>query len=127
MTYGGSTQDWDYQYDPAGRLSNAALTGSGSADYTYRPDGALTQVSASTVFPESGDTFSATASSPYLFKSANHDVQYDSDNTGRIVGYDGFTLNYDARGRLATATDGNITARYDYDLSGWRVLTVWRE
>jgi len=132
LNYGAEEIDWSYFYDGAGRLATALNTKDSSlASYIYEDDGSLlTMIGDGPTFEAAGLKGTLTCPRGIGYKPTcmkNGDVlttTADYDATGRLIRWlpRGLDLSYDARGRLYQASNADLTARYYYDASGWRVL-----
>jgi len=146
LTYSnGDVSSFDYDYDRAGRLSRATFSGTtggatptptnGSAVYTYDPDGGLAKVVvtgtgltgvASIDCARSGNDLRPACNTPPDANGAGTPLVAagDWDVSGRLTKWQGMSLSYDARGRLAKATrsSDSLEARYYYDAAGMRIL-----
>jgi len=91
-TRGGTTQVFDYGYDPAGRLNEVKRDGTAIARYDYDPNGNRTHLNG--------------------LQIAHYDAQ------DRLLDYQGATYQYTANGELKQRTSGGQTTQYDYDVLG---------
>lgn len=101
-TVAGVAHDYDYVYDPAGRLTQVSQDGVVVEHYEYAaPNGARSSVT------KGGTTTSAT---------------YDEQD--RIKTFGSLTYAFDDAGRLTSVSDGITTTTYVYDARGNLVRVV---
>jgi RHS repeat-associated protein len=94
-TIEGTTDTWDYTYDPAGRLQEVHRNGNRLSHYDYDANGnRLAHITPA-------ETVTAT---------------YDDQD--RLLTYGGIAYTYTANGELATKTQNGQTVRYEYDEIG---------
>lgn len=126
-------------YDAAGRVSTKVETRSGAThtfDYTYDPNGQLTDVTRDGVpFETYGYDQNGNRTSRRVGNEAVRDATYDrqdritsgagmayvTDGAGFVVGRGADSFTYDSGGRLIAATTGDTTSAYSYDAMGRRV------
>ena len=104
---------WSYGYDALDRLTSASRP-TESFTWTYDANGnRLSQASGGT------DTYTISGTSNRLSAiSGGLSRTYSYNAAGSATGYGGFTLAYNNRGRLKTATATGIAATYVYDAVG---------
>ncbi|NJD69194.1 MAG: RHS repeat-associated core domain-containing protein, partial [candidate division NC10 bacterium] len=94
-TLSGSTDTFDYAYDPAGRLQGVTKNGSVISTYTYDPNGNRLNLT-----------------TPIETVSGTYDGQ------DRLTQYGGTTYGYSTNGELQSATTSGQTTMYQYDVLG---------
>ncbi|MCL2449659.1 MAG: RHS repeat-associated core domain-containing protein, partial [Polyangiaceae bacterium] len=92
----GTTHDWVYGYDVAGRLTDVTEDGTLVSHYAYDADDNRTTV-----------THGSTSVSP---------ITYDAQD--RLTTYGMATYSYGANGELQSKTDATGTTQYTYDVFG---------
>jgi RHS repeat-associated protein len=116
----GSTapvQDQQFAYDNLGRLTQAS-TSQASWAYTYDANGNRTSVAINNGTP---NAYTVDPASNRLTDITTPAITLTHDAMGNIVSDGTYTLGYDLRGRLTTATQGGNTTTYAYDNAGQRV------
>jgi RHS repeat-associated protein len=116
----GSTapvQDQQFAYDNASRLTQAT-TSQATWAYTYDANGNRTSVAINNGTP---NTYTVDPASNRLNALATPAITLTHDAMGNIVSDGTYTLGYDLRGRLTTATQGGNTTTYAYDNAGQRL------
>jgi RHS repeat-associated protein len=116
----GSTapvQDQQFAYDNLGRLTQAT-TSQASWAYTYDANGNRTSVAINNGTP---NAYTVDPASNRLTDITTPAITLTHDAMGNIVSDGTYTMGYDLRGRLTTATQGGNTTTYAYDNAGQRV------
>jgi RHS repeat-associated protein len=111
-----SALSWTYGYDLLDRL-NSATSASVTQGWTYDANGnRLTETGgAPSTYTNSATSNRLNAISGALARS------YGYDAAGNTLAYAGATFTYNNRGRMATASNGGVTAAYTYNALGQRI------
>jgi RHS repeat-associated protein len=113
---GNSALSWTYGYDLLDRL-NSATSASVTQGWTYDANGNRLAQTGTTPSAYTNSTTSNRVSSI----SGSLARTYAYDNAGNTLSYAGATFTYNNRGRMATASNGGVTAIYTYNALGQRV------
>jgi RHS repeat-associated protein len=115
---GNSAYDWTYGYDNLDRLTSAA----GSAitrGWSYDANGnRLTETGSA---PSSFTYMTAPGSNRLASITGSLPRTYGYDAAGNTLSYASATFSYNARGRMASATNSGTTATYVYNALGQRI------
>ena len=106
-----------FAYDALGRLTQAT-TSQATWSYTYDANGNRTSVAINSGTP---NTYTVDPGSNRLTKLATPAITLTHDAMGNIVSDGTYTMGYELRGRLATASQGGNVTTYAYDNAGQRV------
>lgn len=114
----GVTSNWEYGYDPAGRLQTVKLDGTQVARYGYDANGNRTTVDGDVVATfDDQDRLQAYGSASYAFGAAGDLKQVTAG--GQTTSYD-----YDVFGNLRSVTEPATTITYKSDARGRRVAKL---
>lgn len=113
---GNSALSWSYGYDLLDRLTSATSS-SVTQGWTYDANGNRLTETGTTP----GTFFNSTTSNRLNSTSGSLARTYSYDNAGNTLSYGGATFTYNNRGRMATASNGSVTATYVYNALGQRV------
>jgi RHS repeat-associated protein len=133
---GANISTFGYTYDSVGnRLTKT--TSAGTENYGYDDIYQLTSAMypAGSAFPNTGfnydklgnrTTMTNGAATTYASNNLNQYTQVNTNNlnydaNGNLTGYNGWTNTYDYENRLVSATNGTITAAYNFDPFGRRI------
>jgi RHS repeat-associated protein len=132
----------NYAYDDAFRITGIsdALDPSLSWSYGYDALDRLTSANSASLtqgwtYDANGNRLSETGSSPstYTNSPTSNRVSavagslarsYAYDNAGNTLAFGGGTFTYNHRGRMASASNGGVTATYTYNALGQRIRRV---
>ena len=103
-------------YDILDRLNSATTTGT-TQGWTYDANGnRLTQTGTTpSTYTNAGASNRVSSISGSLPRT------YAYDSAGNTLSYAGATFTYNNRGRMATASNGGVTATYTYNALGQRI------
>ena len=107
---------WTYGYDLLDRLNAASRTGT-TQGFTYDANGNRLSQTGTTpsTYTNAGTSNRVSSISGSLART------YAYDSAGNTLSYAGATFTYNNRGRMASATQGGVTASYTYNALGQRI------